>query len=135
MASNQEVQYLEGKWIVEGEFTITTAGAIVPNADLSTTTDPRITATLTGTGTYRLDIPGNFYKTVCRDVRYHGSAASSVQAQITAIGLGTGTVQAATGEATTTVTIITGNSNAVPAAANQASGTISFRLAFLKNKF
>lgn len=134
MPTNTEVQNLGGKWIVEGEFVVANGGAVTANSDGSTTTDPAVTCTKTGTGTYRLDIVGNFYKVVSRDVRWHGAAASSQQAQITAISLGGGTATA-TGESVTTVTIITGNSNAVPAAADQATGgRVSFRIAFQKNK-
>lgn len=131
--NNTEIHSQGGKWTYEFEFTLTAGGAIVANADGSTTTDPLVTATKTGTGTYRIDITGNFFKVIKKDCSMHASAAGSQQAQITAVGLGTGTA-GPTGEAVTTLTIITGNSNAVPAAADQASGTVSARVTFQKNK-
>lgn len=133
MPTNQSVFFAFDEWLVDLEYTITAAGAIVPNADGSTTTIPGINATRTGAGTYRIDIPGNFSKVLNRHTQFHAAAASSQQSQITAIGLGTGT-PGPTGEAVTTVTVITGNSNAVPAAADQASGTIGVQVKFQKHK-
>lgn len=133
MGTPVAITNLGGTWIYEFEFTITAAGAIVPNTDGSTTTDPEIAATRTAAGTYRIDIRGNFQKVISRQVQFVAAAASSQQAQITAVSLGGGT-PTATGESVTTVTIITGNSNAVPAAADQAAGTIAVFITFQKNK-
>lgn len=128
-----EVQLLPAKWVAECEVTITAAGAVVPDANGNTTTDPSIVCTRTGAGTYRFDIPGNFQKVVRRDITFNSAAASSIQAQITAISLGGGT-PTASGDSVTTVTAITGNSNAVPAAADQAAGVIAIKICFQKNK-
>jgi hypothetical protein len=133
MANKVEIVLGDGLWVVPFEFTITTAGAVVANSDGTTTTNPYVSVVRASAGTYTATIVGNFQKVVSRFVQFVAAAASSVQAQITAIGLGTGTATA-TGEATTTATIITGNSNAVPAAADQAAGTIACRLVFQKNK-
>lgn len=131
--SNQQYSLQNDVWHIMCEFTITAAGAIVPNSDGTTSTDPLISAVRTGVGTYLLTMPGNFQKVLARRVLFNAAAASSQQAQITAIGLGTGTPTAG-GESTTTVTVITGNSNAVPAAADQASGVVSVFLSLQKHK-
>jgi hypothetical protein len=133
MPTPVEISSAYGRWVYELEWTITTAGAVVPNADGTTTTDPEVNVTRTGVGTYRVDIRGNFFKVLQAQANYRHSAASSVQAQVTAIGLGSGT-PLATGEAVTTVTVITGASNAVPAAADQAVGIINLQVIFIKNK-
>lgn len=133
MATNQQYTLSNDVWDVPFEFTITAAGAIVPNADGSTTTEPEISCVRSTTGTYVATIRGNFQKVLFRKAEYFLATASSVQTQITAVGLGTGT-PTASGESTTTVTIITGNSNAVPAAADQATGTIGVHVKFQKHK-
>lgn len=133
MATSQQYYLQNDSWEIMFEFTITAAGAIVPNSDGTTTTDPLISVVRSGAGTYVATIPGNFQAVLERQCQYNLSAATSVQVQITAIGLGTGT-PTASGESTTTVTMITGNSNAVPAAADQAAGTISCKVSFRKHK-
>lgn len=133
MPTPVEIHGLGGKWLYEFEFTVTTAGAIVPDADGFTTTDPQVSVVRASAGTYTATIPGNFQKVVSRRAEFVAAAASAIQAQITAVGLGTGTAQAG-GGTTSTLTIITGNSNAVPAAADQAAGTVSVSVAFQKNK-
>ena len=121
------------KWVYECEWTITTAGAVVPDADGNTTTDPEIAVTRTGAGTYRVDIRGNFFKTIAARPHFRHSAASSVQAQVTGVSLGGGTPTAAQDQVTT-VTVITGNTNAVPAAADQAAGVVGLYISFQKSK-
>lgn len=133
MATNQTFTLSNDVWDIPFEFTITAAGAIVPNADGTTTTEPEIGVVRSGAGTYVATIRGNFFKVLFRRAEYFAAAASSVQAQITAVGLGTGT-PTASGESTTTVTVITGNSNAVPAAADQATGTVGVQVKFQKHK-
>jgi hypothetical protein len=130
------------KWIYEGSFTVTTSGAIVPDADSFTTTDPEIVCTRTGTGTYRLDIRGNFKKVIAKAANLNGAGTESSKAEITAVSLGGGTATAF-GEAVTTVTIKTLTPTAdasaasatapiVFAAADLATGTVSFRISFQK---
>jgi hypothetical protein len=133
MATNQQYTISNDLWHIPFSFTVTTAGAIVPNADGSTTTEPEISVVRSGAGTYVATIRGNFQKVLFSRASYFLASASSVQTQVTAIGLGTGTATAS-GEATTTVTVITGNSNAVPAAADQAAGTIGVFLVLQKHK-
>lgn len=133
MASNQQYSLQNDVWHIMAEFTITAAGAIVPNADGSTTTDPLITAVRSGAGTYVLTMVGNFQKTLHAMATYRDATPRSIVANVTAVGLGTGT-PSATGESTTTVTIVTGNSNAVPAAADQAQGIVGLNAKLQKHK-
>jgi hypothetical protein len=115
------------------EWTITAAGAVVPNADGSTTTEPEISVARSGAGTYLLTIPSNFQKALNLMATYRAAAPSSIVANVTTVGLGTGVPQAG-GGATTNVTVVTGNSNAVPAAADQAAGIVGFRGQFVRHK-
>lgn len=134
MGTTTTVHSAYGKYVYEFEFTIGAAGAVVANADGSTSTDPEVRVIRTGAGTYRADIIGNFQRVIRRQANYNPvGAGSSVQAQITAVGLGTGT-PTATGEAVTVVTIVTGNSNATPAAADQTTGSVSVFISFQKHK-
>lgn len=133
MATNQQYSLSNDIWHLVAEFTITAAGAVVPNADGSTTTEPLISAVRSGAGTYVLTIPGNFQKTLNAFSSYRDATPRSIVANITAVGLGTGTVTAS-GEATTTVTVVTGNSNATPAAADQAQGVVGINVKFQKHK-
>jgi hypothetical protein len=52
VATNQLYSLGNDIWFVFGEFTLTAAGAVVPNADGTTTTDPLISVARTGAGTY-----------------------------------------------------------------------------------
>lgn len=135
MATNQVYTLANDVWFIAAEFTLTAAGAVVANSDGTTTTDPLISVVKAGTGTYTITIPGNFQKVLfaSAEMRPSGGSPTSQVAEITAIGLGTGT-PTASGESTTTVTITTGNSNATPAAADQANGIVGFDLRFLKHK-
>lgn len=130
------------KWIYDGEFTITTSGAVVANADTSTTTDPEVACTRTGTGTYRIDIRGNFKRSQKLMAVLRGAGTESSKAEVTAVSLGGGTVTAF-GEAVTTVTIKTltptvdssGASATAPvvyAAADLGTGVVAFSLVFVK---
>lgn len=133
MATNQQYSESSDIWHIPVEFTITAAGAIVPNSDGTTTTEPLISAARTGAGTYVVTIPGNFQKTLEAQASYRDATPRSIVANITAIGLGTGAVTAS-GAATTIVTVVTGNSNAVPAAADQAQGVVGIKVYFQKHK-
>lgn len=133
MATNQSYSLSSDVWNIMAELVLGAAGAIVPDANGNTTSEPQITAAKTGNGTYVFTIPGNFQKVLCVEPIYRAAAASSVIAEITAVGLGTGAVSAG-GEASTTVTVITGNSNAVPGAADQATGIVGFDAKFQKHK-
>lgn len=133
MATNQQYSFSNDVWKVYVEWTITAAGAVVPNSDGSTTTEPEIAVTRTGAGTYRVDIRGNFQKTLHATATYRDATPRSIVANVTAISLGGGT-PTASGEAVTTVTVVTGNSNATPAAADQAQGVVGLRIAFQKHK-
>jgi hypothetical protein len=132
--NNQQYSLSNDRWQLEVEWTLTAAGAIVPNADGSTTTEPLVSVVRSVAGTYVVTIPGSFQKTLHAEGTFRTSGATSVQAQVTAISLGGGTPTPG-GESTTTVTVITGNSNAVPAAADQASGTVGLKAVFQKHKF
>lgn len=113
-------------WHIDVEWTITTAGAIVPNSDGTTCTEPTFTVARTAAGTYLLTIPGNYTRVIGAHATYRNPAGpTSVQAFVGAVGLGTG-VATAGGGATTTFVITTGNSNAVPAAADQTTGVVGF---------
>jgi hypothetical protein len=135
VATNQHYTLSNDVWFISGEFTLTAAGAVVPNSDGTTTTDPLITAARIGAGTYLVTIPGNFQRTLfaSAEMRPSGGSPTSQVAEITAISLGGGAVTAS-GESTTTVTLVTGNSNATPAAADQANGIVGFDLRFQKHK-
>jgi len=131
--TNQSYFKTSDTWHVECEFTITAAGAIVANADGTTTTEPECAAVRTGAGTYTVTFPGNFQKTIEAIASYRDATPRSIVANITAIGLGTG-APTASGGTTTVVTIVTGNSNAVPAAADQAQGIVGMKCLFQKHK-
>lgn len=133
MATNQQYTLSNDVWHIPVEWTITAAGAVVPNANGTTTTEPEVSVVRSAAGTYVVTIRGNFQRAIYAKGTFRNSAASSVQAMVTAIGLGTGT-PTASGESTTTVTVITGNSNAVPAAADQAAGIVGVDLKFQKHK-
>lgn len=131
--TNQLYTMTSDSWRVDVEWTITAAGAVVPNTDGTTTTEPLVSVARTGAGTYLLTIPGNFQKTVHALGTYRDATPRSIVANVTLIGLGTGTAQAG-GGSTTNVTVVTGNSNAVPAAADQAQGVVGAKLVFQKHK-
>lgn len=133
MATSQQVTLSSSVWDVIAEWTITAAGAVVPNSDGTTTTEPEISVARTGAGTYVVTIPGNFQRTLHAEATYRDATPRSIVANITAISLGGGAVQAG-GGVTSTVTVITGNSNAVPAAADQAQGIVGINIKFQKNK-
>ena len=132
MPSTVAVHSQGGKWIYEFEFTVTTSGAIVPDADGFTSTDPAVTVSRTGTGTYKINIPGNFQKTVYRSAKLLEATPTAATADFTAVSLGGGTADA-TGGATTDVTLKTMDDNATPAAADLSAGTIACRIVFQKN--
>jgi hypothetical protein len=131
--TNQSYDSTPACWRFNVEWTITAAGAVVPNADGTTTTDPQVGVARTGAGTYLVTFPGNFQKVAGMQPTYRDATARSIVVNVTAVGLGTGTPMA-TGESTTTVTVVTGNTNAAPTAADQAQGIIGLRVAFQKNK-
>lgn len=133
MATSQTYTFTNDVWNVFVEWTITAAGAVVANADGTTTTEPEISVARTGAGTYLLTIPGNFQKVVNMVATYRDATPRSIQATVILVGLGTGTAQAG-GGVTTNVTVVTGNSNAVPAAADQAQGVVGLRAQFQKHK-
>jgi len=131
--TNQSYDSTPACWRFNVEWTITAAGAVVPNADGTTTTDPQVSVVRASAGTYTLTFPGNFQKVAGMQPTYRDATPRSIQATVIAVGLGTGTPMA-TGETTTTVTFVTGNTNASPAAADQAQGICGLRVAFQKNK-
>lgn len=133
MATNQQYTLSNDVWHVFCEWTVTAAGAVVPNADGTTTTEPEISVARTGTGTYVVTIPGNFQKTIHALPSYRNATPASSVANITAIGLGTGALQAG-GGVQSTVTVVTGASNATPAAADLTSGQIGVNVKFQKHK-
>lgn len=133
MATNQYYTIEPDIWWVGGEVTIGAAGAITPDANGFTCTSPLCTAVRASAGTYTITIPGNFFKVIVAEPTLRAAAASSVITEITGISLGGGTPTAG-GESTTTITIITGNSNAVPAAADQSNIVIGFDVKFQKHK-
>lgn len=133
MATNQQYALSGDMWKIVAEWTITAAGAVVPNADGTTTTEPEVSVVRSGAGTYVVTVPGNFQKTLLATATYRDATPRSIQATITAIGLGTGTLQAG-GGSTTTFTVVTGNSNAVPAAADQAQGIVGLKVFMQKHK-
>lgn len=133
MATSQQYTFSNDVWNIFVEWTITAAGAVVPNADGTTTTEPEISVVRSGAGTYLLTIPGNFQKTIQAYATYRDATPRSIVANVILIGLGTGTAQAG-GGTTTNVTVVTGNSNAVPAAADQAQGVVGLRVQFQKHK-
>lgn len=133
MATNQSYSLSSDVWNIMAELTITAAGAIVPDANGNTTSEPQITAVRSAAGTYVFTIPGNFQKVMCMEPIYRAAAASSVIAEITGVGLGTGAVTAG-GESTTTVTVVTCTSNASATPADQATGIVGFDGKFQKHK-
>lgn len=133
MATNQQYSLSNDVWRVDVEWTITAAGAVVPNADGTTTTEPEVSVARTGAGTYLLTIPGNFQKVINAIGTYRDATPRTIVANVILVGLGTGTAQAG-GGVTTNVTVVTGNSNAVPAAADQAQGVVGLRAKFQKHK-
>lgn len=133
MATNQQYAITNDAWIIAAEWTITAAGAVVANADGSTTTEPEISVVRASAGTYTVTVRGNFQKTIYAFASYRDATPRSIVANITAIGLGTGT-PTASGDSTTTFTVVTGNSNAVPAAADQAQGIVGLRAVMQKHK-
>jgi len=133
MAATVCVENQGGKWAFEFEFTVTTSGAIVNDADGFSCTDPTVVVARTDTGTYTATLPGTFYKTLYRNCKLNEATPTAAEADITAISLDGG-VADATGGATCLVTIKTMDDNASPAAADLSVGTISCRLVFQKNK-
>lgn len=131
--TNQSYFKTSDTWHIECEWTITAAGAVVPNADGTTTTEQEISVVRSGAGTYVLTVPGNFQKTIEAVATYRDATPRSIVANLTVIGLGTGTPQAG-GGVTTNFTIVTGNSNAVPAAADQAQGIVGLKALMQKHK-
>jgi hypothetical protein len=108
------------QWSYKVEWTITAAGAIVPNGDGTTTTDPEVSVVRASAGTYTVTFPGKFTKVLDLRASYRAAAGSSIIAQVTGSAFGP----------PATVTVITGNSNAVPAAADQAAGVVGLRADF-----
>lgn len=133
MATNQLYSESGDTWHIECEFTITAAGAIVPDASNNTTTEPLFVAARTGAGTYTVTVPGNFQKTLHCTATYRDATPRSIVANVIAVGLGTGAVTAS-GSVTTVFTIATGNSNATPAAADQAQGVVGLKALMQKHK-
>lgn len=133
MATNQQYSISNDVWHIMCEWTITAAGAVVPNADGTTTTEPEISVVRSGAGTYVVTVRGNFQKTIHAMGTYRDATPRSIVANLTAIGLGTGT-PTASGDSTTTFTVVTGNSNAVPAAADQAQGVVGLVAKMQKHK-
>lgn len=134
MATNQQFSDTSDLWHYFIEWTITAAGAVVPNADGSTTNEPLISVARTGAGTYLVTIPGNFQKCMNPLATYRtGGAPATSVANVSLVGLGTGT-PTASGGSTTNVTVVTGVSNAVPAAADLATGFVGLRVEFQKHK-
>lgn len=133
MATNQLYTHSNDTWHIEAEWTITAAGAVVPNTDGSTTTEPEFSVVRSGAGTYVLTVPGNFQKVIHAMGTYRDATPRSIVANHILTGLGTGTAQAG-GGSTSTFTVVTGNSNAVPAAADQAQGVVGFKALLQKHK-
>lgn|SRR5678816_1366088 len=133
MATNQTYTISNDVWNVYIEWTITAAGAVVPNSDGSTTTEPEVSVVRSGAGTYVVTMRGNFQRVLSAHATYRDATPRSIVANITAISLGGGT-PTASGESTTTFTVVTGNSNAVPAAADQAQGVVGIRAQMVKHK-
>jgi len=133
MATNQQYSESSDLWHLHCEWNITAAGAIVPDASGNTTSEPLFVAVRTGAGTYSLTVPGNFQKTMSAMGTYRDATPRSIVTNITAIGLGTG-APTASGGTTTVLTVVTGNTNATPAAADQAQGFVGVRVTFQKHK-
>lgn len=134
MATNQQYTLSNDIWHVFCEWNLTAAGAVVPNADGTTTSEPEISVVRSTTGTYVATIPGNFQKVVKGDAYYRTAGGTTGVACLGVIGLGTGVAQAG-GGATTTVLVTTAANNAAAATpADLGSGTVGFNVKFQKHK-
>jgi hypothetical protein len=124
MPSPKEITQNYGTWKVQGEFDLTTAGAILASRG------DGLVFTKTGTGTYTVRVINEiFVEVLHRNVEVNRATATAGIVNISSIdvdgaGDGTGAV----------ITIQTLDDNATPTATDQATGTVSFSVTFRKWK-